>query len=30
MNDLNKWVGDRKWNVNVLTYPEHLRSENVS
>ena len=30
LNDLKKWVGDRKWNVNLLTYPEQLRSTHVS
>ena len=25
LEELKKWVGNRKWNVNLLTYPEHLK-----
>ena len=25
LDELKKWVGNRKWNVNLLTYPEHLK-----
>ena len=25
LQKLKEWVGERNWNVNLLTYPEHLK-----
>ena len=27
LQELKKWVGDRKWIINVLTYPENMRAD---
>jgi len=29
LQDLKKWIGDREWILNVLTYPENMKASKI-